>query len=85
MLLGALGTWSAMHYHLLRTNDGFACVPKYRAGLSGTFVDVRDWSVTEWTEHPELALTLQQNNRTDILGETKVMGTTIRDAIKMVQ
>lgn len=85
VLLGAAGMWTAMNYHVLRTKDGFACVPKYRAHLAGTFVDVREWGVTEWTEHPELVMTLERNKRTEIIGDAKVFGTTLRDAINLVK
>jgi len=33
-------------------------VPKRRAGLDDTYVDVRDWGITEWSEHPDLVYTL---------------------------
>jgi len=85
LLLGAVGMWVSMNYHVLRTHNGFAWVPKYRASLAGTFVDVRQWGVTEWTEHPELVLTLEKNERTEIIGDAQVFGTTLRDAMNFVK
>jgi hypothetical protein len=85
ILLGAAGMWASMNYYVLRTKDGITWVPKYRARLAGTFVDVREWGVTEWTEHPELVLTLEQNKRTEIIGDAKVLGTTLRDAMNLVK
>jgi hypothetical protein len=84
-VFGAALMWAAMNYHLIRTRDGFAWVPKYRARLASTFVDVRQWGVTEWTEHPELVLTLERNQRTEIIGDAKVLGTTLRDAMNFVR
>ena len=85
VLLGAFGMWGSMNYHLLRTRDGIACVPKYRARLAGTFIDVREWGLTEWTEHPELVMTLEQHDRTEIIGDAKVLGTTLREAMNFVK
>lgn len=84
-VLGAMLMWAAMNYHVLRTRDGIAWVPKYHARLASTFVDVRSWGVTEWTEHPELVLTLEQNQRTEIIGDAKVFGTSLRDAMNFVK
>jgi hypothetical protein len=84
-VFGAFLMWAAMNYHLLRTRDGVACVPKYHARLASTFIDVRQWGVTEWTEHPELVLTLERNQRTEIIGDAKVLGTTLRDAMNFVR
>lgn len=83
--IGAFGMWAAMTYHILRTKDGVACVPKHQARLAGTFIDVREWGVTEWTEHPELVLTLQRNERTEIIGDMKMFDTTLRDAMNLVK
>jgi hypothetical protein len=83
--IGAGGMWYAMHNHVLRTNSGLAMVPKFRAQLSGTYFDVRDWGVTEWTEHPDLVLTLEKNQRTDIIGDAKIFGTTLRDATNLLK
>lgn len=84
-VLGALLMWAGMNYHLLRTRDGITLVPKYRPCLASTFIDVRHWGVTEWTEHPELVLTLERNQRTEIIGDAKVLGTTLRDAMNIVR
>jgi hypothetical protein len=84
-VLGASGMWTSMNYHVLRTKDGITFVPKYQARLDSTFVDVRAWGVTEWTEHPELVLTLQKNDRTDIIGDAQVFGTTLREAMNFVK
>ena len=84
-VLGAFGMWASMNYHVLRTKDGITCVPKHTACLDGTFADVREWGVTEWTEHPELVLTLKKNDRTEIIGDAKVFGTTLRDAMSFVK
>jgi hypothetical protein len=46
---------------------------------------VRDWGVTEWTEHPDLVLTLEKNQRTDIIGDAKIFGTTLRDATNLLK
>jgi hypothetical protein len=83
--IGAVGMWTSMNYHVLRTNAGMAMVPKYRAQLNGTYLDVREWGVTEWTEHPDLVLTLEKNKRSDIIGDAKIFGTTLRDATNLLK
>lgn len=84
-VFGAVMMWAAMSYHLIRTRDGITMVPKYHAQLASTFIDVRQWGVTEWTEHPELVMTLERNQRTEIIGDAKVLGTTLRDAMNIVR
>lgn len=85
VMVGAAGMWGSMNYHLLRTHDGMACVAKYRPELANTYYDVREWGVTEWAEHPELVMTLQQQERTEIIGDAKVLGTSLKEMTRFVK
>ena len=67
VVLGAVLTIGAQSYHVIHTKEGLKFVAKRNATLSDTYVDVREWGVTEWSKHPDLMWTLAQNDRKDIL------------------
>lgn len=67
MVAGFLVAVGAMNYHFLRTENSLAIVPKAHAKLANTYVDIRAWTVSDWTAHPDMVLTLIQNDRADLL------------------
>ena len=48
----------AFTLHFVRTDDDLLIVPKRSPNLDDTYVDVREWGLTEWSEHPDLVYTL---------------------------
>ena len=54
MALGGGLVFSAHHYHLVRTGKQFLLIPKIGVSLVDPYVDVRDWHLDDWEEHPEL-------------------------------
>lgn len=67
LILGAAATLVAMNYHIVRTADNVAFVPKRYAGLQDSYVDVRNWGIADWTEHPDFVWTLYKNDRQDLI------------------
>jgi hypothetical protein len=77
--LGGFLTWGAVQNHVLRTNDGFTYVPKRSVSLKDTYLDVRQWGVTEWASHPDLVYSLMKNDRKDVLGQANILETSLKD------
>lgn len=63
MIVGALLCYGATNYHLIRAQDGFHVVHKVRAHLSEAYVDIRNFGVTDWTDHSELVAALAHDNK----------------------
>jgi hypothetical protein len=70
VVVGALLLYVAMHYHVVRSKDGIHLVTKRPARLSESFVDIRGFSMADWTAHPQLAGALVQANKQHLLGES---------------
>jgi len=70
MVAGAGLLQGATTYHIVRASDGFHLVAKQPARLSETYVDIRNFSMTDWTSHPQLASALVQANQQKLLGDS---------------
>jgi hypothetical protein len=55
ILLGGVLMYVAFSYHLVVTAETFYLVSKQQTELADAYVDIRDWGVNEWNEHPRLA------------------------------
>jgi hypothetical protein len=55
ILVGAAGVYTSLHYHVLRTDEGYEFIPKSSTTFSQTYVDTRQFGVSDWMEHKELA------------------------------
>lgn len=66
-LLGAASLFGALHYHVVRGNDGFHVVAKTTVNLRDTYADVRAWDATTWTDHPNLAEAVAKANKSDLI------------------
>ena len=80
-VVGGALIWGALQYHLVRTNEGFTYVPKQHTTLADTYIDVRQWGVTDWAQHPDLALSLSQNGHKDLIGNPEVLEATLKDTL----
>ncbi|QDS92590.1 hypothetical protein FF011L_13370 [Roseimaritima multifibrata] len=79
MICGAGLLWGAMHYHVVRTTDGFYFVPKLSKNLTDPYVDVRAFGLSDWQQHRPLAAAIMQNNQSQLLGDASM--TTFKDRI----
>ena len=84
MLLGGFLVWGSMSYHIVRNSDGLNLVPKRYATLKTTYLDVRDWTASDWSRHPDLVWTLTQNGRTDLMGDMPVLDGKVRDIVGLL-
>jgi hypothetical protein len=69
VVVGAALLYTAMHYHLVRSNDGFHLIAKSPARLSQSFVDIRSFGASDWVGHPQLASALVQAGKQHLIGE----------------
>lgn len=67
MAVGAGLLFGALNYHLIKANDGLHLVRKLDAQLAGTYVDIRDFTLADWTRNPELAAALIDAGRQDLV------------------
>jgi hypothetical protein len=70
VIVGAALLHVAMNYHFIRSSDGFHLVTKRPARLAESFVDIRGFSLAEWTSHPQLASALVQANKQHLVGDS---------------
>ena len=71
MALGGGLVFSAHHYHLVRTGKQFLLIPKIEVSLVDPYVDVRDWHLDDWEEHPELLAAMKDQGHGDLLPLTR--------------
>lgn len=69
-VLGGIATYGAMHYHIVRTDDGVQMVPKVSANLRDVYVDIRDFEISDWNEHRYLAAALIKADKGELMGES---------------
>jgi hypothetical protein len=67
VLAGGVLIYLAMNLHLIRARDGFHCIAKAHPQLAATYVDIRQFGVQDWAQHPEVAAALINSNRRDLM------------------
>jgi hypothetical protein len=70
MATGAMLLYAAMNFHLLRARDGLHLVAKDPPRLSEVYVDVRQFGVSEWSQHPQLAAALVRADKRNLIEDT---------------
>ena len=72
IFLGGLATGCLLiglsyEYHFVMSDDGFLVIPKTQSALKNIYVDIRDWSLQDWGDHPDVARALIQNGRSEMI------------------
>lgn len=70
VVTGALLLFVAMHYHIVRSDEGFHLVPKVSNNLSNVYVDIRDFSLDDWRSRKIVAAALVRHERGDLVGHS---------------
>lgn len=70
MVVGAGLLWGAMHYHVVRSKDGFFFVAKVRNDLSDPYVDIRGFTLSDWERHRPLAAALIRSKQSHLVGDS---------------
>lgn len=55
MAVGMLELAAGYNYHVVRTEDRWLIVGRVYPGLADAYADVRNWSLSDWKQHPLLA------------------------------
>ncbi len=67
MATGGALLYGALHYHLIRANDGFHLVPKLEHKLAATYVDIRSFTAADWAKHADIAGALMDANQGQLI------------------
>ena len=66
--IGGGAIYGAFNYHVVKADSGFELVPKHSASLSDTYVDIRNFSVSDWAAHPALSADIVAAEKSHLLG-----------------
>ncbi|TWU11102.1 hypothetical protein [Allorhodopirellula heiligendammensis] len=69
LVVGAIVMYTAMHFHLVRGQNGVFVVAKVTSDLSDVFVDIRGFTVEDWKQHKPLAAAIIQSDRSEVLDD----------------
>jgi len=72
MVCGAALLFIAMHYHVVRGNEGVYLVPKISNNLSDIYVDTRDFGLADWQRRKPLAAAIMQSNQSHLLEDSSL-------------
>jgi hypothetical protein len=67
VVFGAALLHVATNYHVVRSSEGFDLIAKTPPRLAESFVDVRAFSGSDWSGHPQLASALVQANKQHLI------------------
>ena len=67
MLVGGLLLLAALNYHVIRAQDGLHFLPKTSARLSSSYVDIRNFTVADYMEHPEIVEALIRADQAELV------------------
>ncbi len=74
MITGAAMLYVAMHFHVVRGNDGVFLVPKLSNNLSDVYVDIRQYKLRDWEAHKPLAAAIMKSNQSHLLDDATLGG-----------
>jgi len=66
---GGAFMYAGITHHLLGTSSGWELVPKSSATFDDSFLDVREFGLSDWAEHRELVAAIIKAEKEKILGE----------------
>jgi hypothetical protein len=69
-LLGGVVTYLAMHYHIVHAEAGVEFVPKVIPNLHDVYVDIREFEISDWEQHRNLAAALIKAEKSELIGES---------------
>lgn len=74
VVLGAVLMYTAMHYHLVRGQNGVFLVAKVTSELSDIYVDIRGFTLDDWKRHKPLAAAIIKSDRSELLDDATLTG-----------
>ena len=87
MLVGAGMMYVALTYHIVQAHDGFHMVEKITAGIGESYVDVRDFGLSDWQNHQMLAAAIARAGKSHLLAEstTGVMRDAVNNTLESIR
>jgi hypothetical protein len=70
VVVGAIGLYWAMTFHVVRASDGLHVVPKVTSGLADAYVDIRSFSSADWYRHTSLSVAIVHAGKENLLGDS---------------
>ncbi|MGB7344424.1 MAG: hypothetical protein WBD20_09440 [Pirellulaceae bacterium] len=70
MISGAALLYVAMHYHVVRGNEGVVLVPKISNNLSDVYADIREYQLDDWKAHKPLAAAIMKSSQAHLIEDT---------------
>src|SRR5688500_19225418 len=70
ILVGGLGVFVGLKYHVVRATDGVHLVPKLQAQFDEAYVDIRKFSFEDWNKHRGLAVAMTKADKGYLMQET---------------
>ncbi len=84
VIVGAVGLYGAMTYHVVRAEDGVHFVRRVSNGVADTYVDIRQFDAAQWNEHKSMAVALINADKGDLLRDS-AMSNLRRDAQNVLE
>lgn len=69
-VIGGALVFGAVKFHLVRASEGFHLVPRLDSGLGDVYVDIRHFSLTDWSNHRALAAAIIRANKDHLLQDS---------------
>jgi hypothetical protein len=78
--LGASAMFFAQQYHVVHSHDGLQVVPRTpQLSLGLAYVDIRNWSPSQWVDRPEVARAVMAHGSGDLISES--VATSLADRV----
>lgn len=69
---GGIFIFGVLRYHVLHAEDGFHLIPKMGATASEPYLDVREFTASDWADHPAVAAAVVRAGRADLMKDSAV-------------
>lgn len=79
-IVGATLVYGAQRFHVVRSDEGFYLVEKVSAGFSESYVDIRNFTLSDWANHKSLAAALLRAKKEHLLKDSA--GDSFREDIR---
>lgn len=80
MICGAGLLYTAMHYHVIRGDEGYYLVAKISNNLSNVYTDTRGYTLADWKDHRTVAAAIVKSNNGELLEDASLGA--FRDSIQ---
>ncbi len=67
-VIGGSAIYTAFKYHVVKADSGIELIPKGTPSLADTYVDIRNYTVSDWAAHPTLSADIVAAEKTKLMG-----------------